>query len=82
VTVTDSPEAAIAVYVHRLAGRPVEPHEAILSSQLLESIAAVQLIDYIERSFAVVIDDDDLVLANFDSVDAIAALVRAKCRVP
>ncbi|WP_185928134.1 phosphopantetheine-binding protein [Mesorhizobium sp. M6A.T.Ce.TU.016.01.1.1] len=75
---TDAPEAAITAYVCRLAGRQVEPHEAIISSQLLESIAAVQLIDFIERSFAVVVDDEDLVLANFDSVDAIVALVRAK----
>ena len=74
----DTPEAAITAYVRRLAGRPVEPHEAIISSQLLDSIAAVQLIDFIERSFAVVVDDEDLVLANFDSVDAIVALVRTK----
>ena len=64
--------------MRRLAGRQVEPHEAIISSQLLDSIAAVQLIDFIERSFAVFVDDEDLVLANFDSVDAIVALVRTK----
>jgi acyl carrier protein len=81
MTVLDTPESAIAAYVHRLVGRPVEPQEPIISSQLLESIAAVQLIDFVERSFAVLIDDEDLVLANFDSVNAIVALVRTKCGV-
>ena len=79
---TGTVTTAIAAYVQRLAGRSVEPDEKLISSQLLESIAAVQLIDFVERTFAVVIDDEDLVLANFDSVDAIVALVRAKSGVP
>lgn len=78
----DTPESVITAYVDGLAGRPVERQEPLISSQVLESIAAVQLIDFLERSFALVIDDVDLVLANFDSVDAILALVRSKTGGP
>lgn len=78
----DTPESVITAYVDGLAGRRVERQEPLISSQVLESIAAVQLIDFLERSFALVIDDVDLVLANFDSVDAILALVRSKTGGP
>ena len=70
--------AEVSAYVHRLAGRPVEAEEALISSQLLESIAAVRLIDFIERTFKIAIDDDDLQLKNFNSVEAIVALLDAK----
>jgi methoxymalonate biosynthesis acyl carrier protein len=72
----------IATYVAMLAGRPVGDGEPLISSQLLESIAAVQLLEYIEQSYDVVIDDDELILANFDSVDALVALVRTKVGDP
>jgi methoxymalonate biosynthesis acyl carrier protein len=76
-----SETSVVAEYVAKLAGKPVDPDEAIISSGLLESIAAVQLIAFVEASFGVVVEDEDLLLANFDSVDAIVALVRSKVDV-
>ena len=74
--------SVVSTYVQKLAGRPVAVDEAIISSHLLESIAAVQLVEFIERHFGVLIDDEDVVLANFDSVQAIVALVQAKADAP
>ena len=65
----------VAEYVQRLVGRPVGLDEPIISSQLLDSISIVQLIAFVENSLTVSIDDEDLVLANFDSVRAIVALL-------
>ena len=65
-------------YVDSLAGRRVEVDEPIISSRLLESIAAVQLIDFVESRFGVTVDDEDLVLSNFDSTAAVIALVTLK----
>ena len=70
--------AIVSDYMDSLAGRHVEVDEPVISSRLLESIAAVQLIDFVESVFGVAVEDDDLVLANFDSVAAVAALVRSK----
>ncbi len=68
----------VSEYVWKLVGRSVAVDEPIISSRLLESIAAVQLIDFVEGAFGVAIEDEDLVLANFDSVGAIVALVHGK----
>jgi methoxymalonate biosynthesis acyl carrier protein len=75
---THDVQVRVGDYVHRLAGRPVAADEAIISSGLLESIAAVQLIHFVENELGVTVEDDDISLANFDSVQAITALVRAK----
>jgi acyl carrier protein len=65
-------------FVETLAGCEVESGDALISSRLLESLAAVQLIDFVEAEFDMTVDDDDIVLANFDSVDAIVALVHSR----
>jgi methoxymalonate biosynthesis acyl carrier protein len=70
-------DGRVAAYVRDLVGRAVAPDEPIISSQLLESIAAVQLVDFVEGELGVTVEDEDLVLENFDSVRAIVALARA-----
>jgi methoxymalonate biosynthesis acyl carrier protein len=69
---------AVSTFVATLIGRPVDPDEPLISSQLLESIAAVRLIAFIEESLGVTVEDDDLALANFDTVRAIVALVNER----
>jgi methoxymalonate biosynthesis acyl carrier protein len=71
-------DGRVAAYVRDLVGRAVAPDEPIISSQLLESIAAVQLVDFVESELGVTVADEDLVLENFDSVDAIVALARRR----
>lgn len=71
-------DGRVAAYVRDLVGRAVAPDEPIISSQLLESIAAVQLVDFVESELGVTVADEDLVLDNFDSVDAIVALARRR----
>lgn len=68
----------VAAYVERLVGRAVDPAEAIISSGLLESISAVQLVVFIESHFGLGVNDDELKLASFDSVEAITTLVATK----
>jgi acyl carrier protein len=42
---------------------------------VLDSIAAVQMVDFVERTFHVEVTDEDLELLNFDSVRGLTALV-------
>lgn len=70
--------ATVTAFVTRLAGRPVDDDEPVVSSRLLESIAVVQLVEFLERTLAITVDDDDLEIGNFDSVSAIVALAQAK----
>jgi acyl carrier protein len=40
------------------------------------SIFAMRLLNFIEKSAAITLADDEIVLANFSSIDAMTALVR------
>ena len=53
-----------------------------LSEGLLDSLAIEQLIGFLEDSFSIEFDDDELDAVNFSSIDAVAALVDRKRRAP
>lgn len=60
---------------------PLLPNAASIGSDTLlarvglDSLAAVELTLAIEEEFDIVLDDDDLALANFASIDAIASML-------
>jgi len=75
VSSRSSIESAVLVHVAELVGREVAPSEPIISSGLVESITAVLLIAFLEEQFGIEVPDEEIVFENFDSVDAIVALV-------
>lgn len=50
----------------------------IFALGFVNSLFAMQLIAWIERTFEVKVEDEDLEIANFNSVDAIANFVGRK----
>ena len=58
-----------------LAGDP-------LARGALDSLALEQLFMFIEDTFHVTLEDADLVTENFESLDAVAALVKRKSCAP
>jgi len=54
--------------------------ENLFESGIVNSLFAVQLMTFIERTFAIEVGMDDLDIENFKSVDAMAAFVEKKCR--
>lgn len=52
---------------------------SLVSSGILDSLDIMNLIMELESEFDIEIDPEDVLSANFESVDAIAALVE-KCR--
>lgn len=52
--------------------------DRLISDGWLDSLAAVGLIAHLERSFDLEVADEDLDIENFDSLDAITALVARK----
>jgi len=47
----------------------------IFASGFVNSLFAMQLVMFVEKEFNLTVEDDDLNIDNFRSVDAIAALV-------
>ena len=59
-------------------GRPLAYDDDLLALGLLDSVSIVRLMRYLESTFAIELEDDDLVPERFQSIAAIAALVEER----
>ena len=63
------------------AGRGFEsiaPDRDLLSDSIIDSLGIVELITFLERSYAIKVDDDDVDAQNFRTIESIAAFVEGK----
>ena len=57
-------------------------HDDIFAMGFVNSLLAIQLVMYIESEFGIALDDQDLEIGNFNSVDNIDAFIaRKRCAV-
>jgi acyl carrier protein len=56
------------------------PGDLALETIGLDSIGMIDLVYGLEDRFAITIDDEDVVPANFGTIAALTALVERKCR--
>ena len=56
----------------------LQPDEDIFALGFVNSLLAMQLVAFVEKEFGITVEDQDLDLDNFRSVDAIARLVERK----
>lgn len=54
----------------------------IFAAGYVNSLFAMQLIAWIEKEFKIAIEDEDLQLKNFNSIDAISGFVNQKLTAP
>jgi methoxymalonate biosynthesis acyl carrier protein len=59
-------------------GHELQDGEDIFATGYVNSMFAMQLVQFVETDFGVTVDSDDLDLDNFRSVDALAAFVERK----
>ena len=52
--------------------------DSLLELSVIDSLVMVDLIVYLEKTYNITIDEDDMVPENFDSVAAIVAYVRRR----
>jgi methoxymalonate biosynthesis acyl carrier protein len=56
----------------------LDPDEDIFAAGYVNSLFALQLIAFIEKTFAISVEDDDLELTNFATVSAIERFIERK----
>jgi acyl carrier protein len=56
----------------------INPDESLIQSGLLDSLALLQLVGFIEEEFDVTVEDEEVVPDNFDSLTAINAFISRK----
>ncbi len=59
-------------------GHDLADGEDIFATGFVNSMFAMQLVQFVEQTFGITVDSDDLEIDNFRSIDAIAALVERK----
>jgi acyl carrier protein len=52
--------------------------ESLLDSGIVDSTGVMEVVSFLEESFAIAVDDDELVAENLDSVDRLAVFVQRK----
>lgn len=58
-----------------LDGEKIARDEDLLASDILDSLAIVELVSFLEVRFGIRVSDDDLVPENFKTIDEIVAFV-------
>ena len=67
-----------AFFASALPENPLEPHQDYFALGLVNSLLALELVTYVEKSFTIRVDVEDLDLDNFRTMNRIAAFVRGK----
>lgn len=61
-----------------LGGEKIARDEDLLAGDILDSLAIVELVSFLEARFGIQVSDDDLMPENFKTIDEIVAFVAAK----
>ena len=80
-------EQEIRAQIRAFVGRFVRGHELadgedIFATGFVNSMFAMQLVQFVETAFGITVESEDLEIDNFRSIDAITALVRRKQAAP
>jgi acyl carrier protein len=79
---TDNNKEKITGFITRyVRNHDLQPDEDIFALGFVNSMFAMQLVNFVEREFGITVEDEDLDLDNFRSVNGIAALVERKTAI-
>lgn len=65
-------------FLRYFQGRELGDEEDVFKLGFVNSLLAMQLVTFVEKEFAITVEDDDLDLDNFRSVAAIEELIERK----
>jgi acyl carrier protein len=70
----------IRSFIQKKINHPVADHDDFITKGFVNSLFALELVVFVEKTFSIKVGDADLDLKNFNSVSAMAALVMKKQR--
>jgi acyl carrier protein len=56
----------------------IGPETSLISSGIIDSLSLIRLINFIEDRFGLVVEDEEVVPDNFETINALGALISAK----
>lgn len=73
---SDDVRARIRSYVisrfHLSRARGLGDEDSLLDTQVIDSLGILELVEFLEETFAIQVTDDELTPENFDSIGALA----------
>jgi acyl carrier protein len=60
--------------------RQILDSDALLESGMLDSQGVLEVVTFIEQEYSINVSDEDLIPANFQSIDHIATFVQSKAK--
>lgn len=73
-----SKEKLRAFLARHIGGRVIADDDQIFAAGFVNSMFAMQLVLFLEKSFKIAIANEDLELKNFQSINAMAELIERK----
>jgi acyl carrier protein len=64
-----------------VGGQDLADGDDIFAMGIINSLAAMQLVTWIEKEFDIAVEDEDLEIANFRSIEAVDAFIIQKKQV-
>ena len=52
--------------------------DSLIENGVLDSVAIVQLLSFIENNFGTIIDDEELIPENFETINSMCSLIKRK----
>ena len=62
-------------------GDPIEDDTSIIRDGLTDSTGAMEMILFLEETFGIIVDDEDVDPDNFDTIDIVTTFVENKQRM-
>ena len=56
----------------------LDPEQSLLSSGVIDSLAILRLISFIEKTFDIVVEDEDVIPENFETLNIIGEYIKNK----
>lgn len=76
-----STEAAVRDFLANTLGKDVAAigrDESLLETGTIDSVGVMQLVAFLEETYGIKVEDDDLMPENFDTIGAIAAFIEGR----
>jgi acyl carrier protein len=68
----------LATHSAGAGGQEVTPETPLIDGGLLDSLGTLQLMEFLSEQLGIVVEDDDFVAENFETVASLAAFIRRK----
>ena len=79
---TDENKGKIRTFLSRyIRNHELQDDEDIFASRLVNSLFAMQLVLFIEKDFQIKVENEDLDLKNFNTLNSISAFIEQKASV-